>query len=323
MNSPFTGGEVIQLHERRQTVFRKETFEYEHRFFRCKDTGETFTTTQLDEVNLSQVYNQYRVKYGIPFPDEIRATRTRYGFSASKMSRILGFGENTYRLYENGDMPSVAHGKTLMAIQSPSVFQKYLEDANNEITASELNEFSHILQQKNDAEKYSLVFGPTYRGPNNGYTSQSLSKLKNVLLFFIEKLNGVFVTKMNKLLFFSDFVSYRDYGQAITGLSYKAIQYGPVPDKWNVAYGMIDDIEQVIIDMGNGYAGQKLTSRVSFDATALTPQQLGVLERVCNAFGKESSNGISEISHREPAWIENVENHQIIDFRYAFVLKCI
>ena len=129
MKSPFTGGEATLSHEKRQATFRKEQFEYEYRYFRCSDTGQAFTTTRLDEVNVSQIYNQYRVKHGIPFPDEIKATRKLYGFSASKMSRILGFGENTYRLYENGEMPNVANGKTLMAIQSPSVFKRYLDDA--------------------------------------------------------------------------------------------------------------------------------------------------------------------------------------------------
>lgn len=180
MKSPFTGGEATLSHEKRQATFRKEQFEYEYRYFRCSDTGQAFTTTRLDEVNVSQIYNQYRVKHGIPFPDEIKATRKLYGFSASKMSRILGFGENTYRLYENGEMPNVANGKTLMAIQSPSVFKRYLDDAKDEISHAE---YEKVLAQKNEdmtlkAFKSFCVFGAFHRGGANGYTYQSLSKLK-------------------------------------------------------------------------------------------------------------------------------------------------
>ena len=38
------------------------------------------------------------------------------------------------------------------------------------------------------------------RGAENGYAQISIDRLKNILLFFISKGNGVFFTKMNKLL---------------------------------------------------------------------------------------------------------------------------
>ena len=115
MTSPFTGG-VATLHsEPSSLVFRKETFYFIHQFYECQDTHERFTTTEIDEANMAQVYNQYRAKYGIPFPEEIKRIRQHYALSATKMSEILGFGENQYRLYENGDMPSEANGKVLMS----------------------------------------------------------------------------------------------------------------------------------------------------------------------------------------------------------------
>ena len=94
MKSPFTGGEAILKKELRTMNFRKEPFEIWFRFYKCKDSGEQFTTDELDTVNTNQVYNQYRAKYGIPFPDEIKAIREQYGLSAHKMSEILGLGTN-------------------------------------------------------------------------------------------------------------------------------------------------------------------------------------------------------------------------------------
>ncbi len=79
--------------------FRKETFQIQFQYYLCKDTGEQFTDDELDEVNTNQVYNQYRAKYGIPFPDEIKAIREQYGLPANKMAEILGLGVNVYRNY--------------------------------------------------------------------------------------------------------------------------------------------------------------------------------------------------------------------------------
>ena len=132
MQSPFTGGHATLRHELSELTFRKEKFQYVHQFYECDETKERFTTTALDEVNVGQVYNQYRAKYGIPFPDEIKRIRQRYGLPASKMSQILGFGDNQYRLYENGDMPSEANGKILMSIQNPHIFESFVTNARNQ-----------------------------------------------------------------------------------------------------------------------------------------------------------------------------------------------
>ena len=120
MQSPFTGGHATLRHELSELTFRKEKFQYVHQFYECDETKERFTTTALDEVNVGQVYNQYRAKYGIPFPDEIKRIRQRYGLPASKMSQILGFGDNQYRLYENGDMPSEGHPSVRSPPAKPS-----------------------------------------------------------------------------------------------------------------------------------------------------------------------------------------------------------
>ena len=155
MQSPFTGGHATLRHELSELTFRKEKFQYVHQFYECDETKERFTTTALDEVNVGQVYNQYRAKYGIPFPDEIKRIRQRYGLPASKMSQILGFGDNQYRLYENGDMPSEANGKILMSIQNPHIFESFVTNARNQFEEDEfakiLNKVKSVKTDANDA----------------------------------------------------------------------------------------------------------------------------------------------------------------------------
>lgn len=58
--------------ENYELIFRKEKFQYIHLCYVCEDTQERFITQEIGEVNLFQVYNQYRIKYGIPFPDETK-----------------------------------------------------------------------------------------------------------------------------------------------------------------------------------------------------------------------------------------------------------
>ena len=113
MNSPFTGGHVTLMTEKAISVFRGEEFPYTRHYYRCDDTGITFTDAETDEKGLEQIYSQYREKYGIPSPDEIRNIRKQYGLSAVMMSKILGIGDNQYGLYEKGEMPTKNIGRMI------------------------------------------------------------------------------------------------------------------------------------------------------------------------------------------------------------------
>lgn len=325
--SPFTGGVAMLLHEPSTLLFRKELFHYVHQFYECQDTHERFTTTEIDEANLSQVYNQYRAKYGIPFPEEIKRIRQHYALSATKMSEILGFGENQYRLYENGDMPSEANGKVLMSIMNPEIFRIFVDNARGQFSDEE---FAKLLGKAESwkTEKFSpvvidYVFGKSRRDINNGYTALSITKLKNILLYFIEKGHGVFITKMNKLLFYTDFISYRECGKGMTGLKYKAIQFGPVPIRWDRIYSFYDEIHQEIVQLSNDREGTMLVSNLSPVMADFNDEELEILSTVHQRFEKESPTQISDTSHKEEAWNKYFNTDLPISFEMAFTLKAL
>lgn len=327
MKSPFSGGDAKLCNEPSVLTFRKEQFRYVHQFYECQDTHERFTTTELDEANLAQVYNQYRAKYGIPFPEEIKRIRQHYGLSATKMSAILGFGENQYRLYENGDMPSEANGKVLMSIMNPEIFRIFVDNARGQFSDEE---FGKLLEKAESwkLEKYpsvviDYVFGKSRRDINNGYAALSISKIKNILLYFIEKGHGVFITKMNKLVFYADFLSYRMIGRGMTGLGYKAIQHGPVPVRWDRIYSFYEDINQEIVVFPDGREGTILKSNLSPDLSDFSEEEQKILEAVYLRFKKESPTQISATSHHEEAWKQYIDSGQLISFEKAFCLKAL
>lgn len=327
MKSPFTGGNATLKHEVSELAYRKETFKYVHLFYECDDTKERFTTTELDEINIGQVYNQYRAKYGIPFPDEILALRKHYGLPAIKMSRILGFGDNQYRLYENGDMPSEANGKILMSIKNPVVLKTFLFNSKNQFSSDDyqkmLKKIENASWNEGDIEKKSYLFHGIRRDLTNGFAYQSIPKLENVLLYYINRFGGVFFTMMNKLLFYTDFYSYKTRGIGLTGLSYVAIQRGPVPVRWDRVYSFFDGISQEIVHFSKDAEGTRLESDKQFDMSLFSDEELSVLEKVYDRFSLLNSTQISETSHDEDAWKAFVGKKEPIDFSLAFSLKAV
>jgi len=325
MKNPFTGGKAILKYEKSELTFRKEKFQYINLFYECEDTKERFSTTEIDEINLSQVYNQYREKYGIPYTDEIKQTRQKYGLPAVKMSKILGFGENQYRLYENGDMPSETSGKVLSSIKNPNTFMGFVENARRQFASDEhekvIIKVKNAINNQNKNLRKDLIFDSYSRGKVNGFAPQSYSKLKNILLFFIERLGSVFNTRMNKLLFYTDFLSYKNRGIAMSGLAYKAIQFGPVPLKWDRVYSLIDDVDNKIYEFPSGISGTKLCSDLSPDLNTFSSDEISILENVLDHFKDATATDISKTSHREDAWKDYINTDKTIDFDEAFSLK--
>lgn len=133
MRSPFSNSEAVLKHEPATVKFRGETYHYVYYFYECPETHERFTTTELDEESIGQVYNQYREKYGIPSPKEIEQIKADYGLSNAKLAMILGFGENQIANYIDGEVPSNSNGKTLAVIRNPAVMEAYVDNARGQL----------------------------------------------------------------------------------------------------------------------------------------------------------------------------------------------
>ena len=122
--SPFTGGKVKEVTGTEEREFRGEQYRVPVRYYVCVDTGEQFTTTEQDGEWTSSLYNQYRERHHIPSPEQIRATRMKYGLNVSQLTRILGFGKNQIAWYEEGQVPNLSNGRLLSLIEDPRIMAK-------------------------------------------------------------------------------------------------------------------------------------------------------------------------------------------------------
>jgi DNA-binding transcriptional regulator YiaG len=333
MKSPFTGKEMIIYKEWRTMSFRKEEFRVYFHVYKCEDTGEQFEDEAFAELNFNQLVNQYRVKYNIPFPEEIKAIRERYGLSASKMAEVLGFGANSYRNYESGEVPSQSNARLIQLISDAREFKKLVELSNvfeGKALEKELHKIDVIIQeQKQDKfitqlENYFL--GTKIPNSNTGYKVPNIEKFTEMVVFFTEKLQP-WKTKLNKLLFYTDFSMYRKLGYSISGSQYRAIPMGPVPNNFQSIFEYLannDDVDICYTTFPDGNTGEqfKPNAKRQFNPEVFTLDELNVLEEIIERFKDTSTQRIIEISHKEKAWLENKDERKIIDYCYGFDLNC-
>lgn len=332
MKSPITGKEMTLVKEKRTMDFRKETFQVVFHFYKCEDSGEQFTTTTLDEVNMNQVYNQYRDKFNIPFPDEIIRIREKYGLSAAKMSEILGFGVNGYRQYESGEMPSIANAKLIQMVNDPKKFIDMVElcgTLEDKVKAKHIQK-AQLLVEERKRNIFSLnlkdyLLGNHLADIYSGYRNPSIEKFTEMVVYFSEQMKP-YKTKMNKLLFYADFLMFKESCFSISGVRYNAINMGPVPHNFQSVFEYLSNNNEIDIyysEFSNGGYGEQFIAKPNrpFNATIFSITELRVLKKIAEIFKNTSTNDIIELSHLEKAWKENEQTKNVISYEYAFELS--
>lgn len=327
MRSPFTGGRVKEFFTTETKEFRKEKFLVHVRYYVCEDTGEQFTTTAQDTLQFNDLYSQYRIKHGIPFPDEIKAIRQRYGLNYSQISKILGFGANQYAKYEGGEVPSESNGKMIATIRNKDVMLGLLKSCKDIFQKSEYEKILTSIILSEDQEDQSsplqkIIYGGCQRSILNGYGEQNIAKLFDMVKYIINVHGEIFPTKLNKLMFYSDFCNYRKTGQSISGLQYRALNFGPVPEHYATIYDNIPDLEKKLIE-AHGMVSTLFTCSSYSNFDALSSSEKETIDYVVGKLKTFNVSNIIEASHKEKGWIDNFDYHCYIPYDTAFDISLV
>lgn len=329
MLSPITGKEMVVKKEWRKMIYRKESFDVLFHAWHCIDSGEDFEDEVFANLNYEQVVNQYREKHNIPFPDDIKAIREQYNLPAKKMSQVLGLGENSYRQYEAGEMPTLANARLILMAADPRKFIDLLNlsdlQGSKQFTSANSSAKKQIGKEIcQDDALYKRLLGFNNRSRYSGYSMPSFKKFSEMVLYFVSDYGG-WKTKLNKMLFYADFSHYKYHNKSISGAKYCSIDMGPVPDNFNTLFETL--VNDKVLDVNyqtfsDGGMGEKFTPLRSYDDSIFTKEELDTLTKVKDSLRDISTQDVINLSHQEIAWIENKNNKfKPIDYTFAYELK--
>ena len=328
---PYCDGHAELKKEDKELNFRKEVFKVLAHFHKCQKCLEEFTTTESDTLTILQAHNQYRERYSIPFVEDICALREKFELPANKMSEVLGLGVNGYSNYEKGEIPTPAIGNLINTVCDPNVFIGLLHRTEKEFAKNayekakarveylitrerEVNPFYATINQYAEANHYT------------GYKKPNVDKLANVIVAFISRCKPAFNDrlKLNKLLFYTDFCHYKLTGFSLTGLSYRSIQYGPVPTFYDNIYTYFENEGLICsnwIKEENGSGKELFETTGTFESKHFNAEELENIETIINKFRNTSSWDLVDLSHKEKGWMETQEKKEMISYQeYAFDL---
>ncbi len=152
------------------------------------------------------------------------------------------------------------------------------------------------------------------------------NKFKELIVYIAgrcEKHPAFGATKLNKILFYSDFIAYKDLGHPITGVEYFALERGPAPKPLvPIRDEMVEeqDIAQAKIN-----SQHRIVALRSPDLSEFSAEEIAIVDKVINYLRDKRAFMVSFLSHAflgwQAAWEEGskIGEHITIPYGTAFV----
>jgi uncharacterized phage-associated protein len=144
----------------------------------------------------------------------------------------------------------------------------------------------------------------------------------NSVLYFIKYCNNKYLhaTKLNKLLYYLDFIYFRDNKKSVTGDVYIHQGYGPVPSRVDEVLSNLKT-KGIIDTEAKSHNGVEiinfiLKDELKFDESVFSKEQKTLLKKICDEFGSWPTDKIVAQTHLEAPWFYS-KPYEVVDYAYS------
>ena len=311
-----------------EAVIKDTVVQYREVFFRCTNSDDEeneFVPGGLMSENLLRARDAYRRQKKLLTSSEIADIRSKYGLTQSDFAFLMGWGEVTVTRYESKTIQDETYDEMMRLVNLNPLFalqnlERHKDNFPESKYASIHDRILNIIENSNNAylkqqEMISLYVRFQQASEFNGNKLLDLNMLNNVVGYFADNVPNLYKVKLMKHLWYADTLSYKQSGEAITGLVYQHKPYGALPIGYNeLIYLPSVDFEE--IQSKQGYFLYKITPTENIDPNIFTEQVRRILDFVIEKFKNFSTPQIVEYMHEETAYKETVDN-QPISFSFA------
>ncbi len=222
---------------------------------------------------------------------------------------LVGMGVATINRYENGTEPTSAHAQLLASlVDDPNILLRALagkekafgKSIHERLVRIGENRLAHATLLRVEQLQRKIA-SPEFTGKREF----DLERLVHMVLFFTHI--GEWKTKLNKLLFYADFLSFQELGRSISGTRYVRGPYGPIPDHFQQFFAALlenDNLTAREEFSADDRPIEKLVARRPFDRNKFSKRELEILEFVYNHFKDNTAKQVVDLSHEEKLYVE-------------------
>lgn len=260
----------------KETVFKRTLKDNEYSFIGleayCADCGKPIYVSEIEDNNLKLLYDAYRKANDIISLDEILSIPKKYAIGKRPLSLLLGWGEQTFTRYCNGDMPSKQYSDILRRLYNEPTY------------------YNELLQNNKDRMKSNSSYEKSNIAVKNLIGIPENSKIETVIGYLLYKCEDVTPLALQKLLYYVQGFFYAFNNVFIFEDDCEAWVHGPVYRK---VYHKYSDYKYDTIDSAD-----------SFDETIFSVAEKAVIDSIVDNFSCYSGKVLESFTHSEQPWIE-------------------
>lgn len=128
-------------------------------------------------------------------------------------------------------------------------------------------------------------------------------KLANAIVFFVRNTKYCGITKLFKLLYFLDFLHFKETGRSVTGLDYVVWPKGPAPKElWHEIKAGVKDVlaksvEFIKPDPAEDRQLTKILVKSKFDGNYFSRRETRILEQLAEIYQDARAEDMVEVTH--------------------------
>lgn len=201
----------------------------------------------------------------------LQQVRSALGYNQEQMAELLGVSRPTYAEIEKG---------------------------KGEITVSSLER----LANKTGISINSLLTQEDFRV--EAANQEALNKYKNMLLYTVhcgaESDGKITKTKLAKLLYLADFSWFYKHLNPMSGLTYRRLPYGPVPDQYFRALDELVSDHQITVSQGEAHLIKAIEKTPP--TYGLTKEEQTLIKDICKKWKGKNTKDIVDFTHDQLPW---------------------
>lgn len=267
----------VLYHENEITVdaeLKGENYEYVGKEAICAECSNEVYVAGINDFNLKQLYTEFRKQHNIISLNKILEISQKYNIGKRPLSLLLGWGEQTFSRYCDGDMPTAQYSTILQKIyDDPNYYLSVLEENKDKLKSPLAYEKSKLATQ-------------TLLGAKGISTS---SKIDTVINYLLIKCEDITPMALQKSLYYVQGFYYAFMGKFIFEEDCEAWVHGPVFRDVYFKY--------------SAYKFDPIDNCESTDEILLSVAEKAIVDSIIKNFSCYSGKTLEAFTHIETPWL--------------------
>lgn len=254
-------------------TIKEKKYHYVGKEAHCTECGSQLFISELSDFNLRALYEVYRKENGIISLEQIREIPEKYSIGKRPLSLLLGWGEQTFSRYTDGDIPTKQYSDTLLRIYNDPAFYSELLEANKE------NLKSTLAYEKSRKATTALLSA----------NLSAESKISIVIQYLLNQCEDITPLALQKALYYIQGFYFAFYQTFLFPEDCQAWVHGPV---YRDIYFQYRD-----------YRFDPIEKADDFDVSVFSSGEKAICDSVINNICCYSGKVLEHFTHNESPWL--------------------